>query len=80
MHSFFPNTVRLWNKLPLVVKSSTNVDTLKQRLQHITLRSSYDYLNLLFQTSMVGVLTVILNLTEFVSLFEEEEIRHEADK
>ena len=40
MHSFFPNTVRLWNKLPLVVKSSTNVDTLKQRLQHITLRSS----------------------------------------
>ncbi|KAA2237151.1 hypothetical protein F0L74_32775 [Chitinophaga agrisoli] len=42
MHSFFPNTVRLWNKLPSDIKSSDNVDTLKHKLQYVTLRSSYD--------------------------------------
>ena len=41
MHSFFPSTVRLWNKLPSGTKSSENVDTFKHKLQNITLKSSY---------------------------------------
>ena len=42
MHSFFPSSIRLWNKLESGLKTSEKVDNFKHRLQYVTLRSSYN--------------------------------------
>ena len=41
LHSFFPSSVRLWNKLPNDIKDIENIDTFKLKLQGLTLRSNY---------------------------------------
>ena len=40
-HSFFHSTVRLWNKLPSETRCSSTVGTFKQKLQEVTVKSSY---------------------------------------
>ena len=41
LNSFFPSSLRLWNKIPDSVRCSQDVDSFKQSLCHITLRSRY---------------------------------------
>ena len=41
LYSFFPNTIRLWNLLPADVQECNDVDEFKNKLNKITLRSSY---------------------------------------
>ena len=41
LYSFYPNSIRLWNSLPVDVKSSKNADVFKSKLDKITVRSAY---------------------------------------
>ena len=41
LHSFFPDTIRLWNKLPLSTKTSSSLETFTKSLEKITLRCDY---------------------------------------
>ena len=41
LHSFYPNTVRLWNSLPEEGKLLSNVDSFGNFIGKITLRSTY---------------------------------------
>ena len=41
LHSFYPNSIRLWNSLPVDVKSSKNAEVFKSKLDKITIRSAY---------------------------------------
>ena len=42
LYSFFPSTLRLWNKLPLYIKSNSDIDTFKNALQFTTLKTAAD--------------------------------------
>ena len=41
LHSFFPSSIRLWNKLPNDIRDIKNIDTFKSNLQRVNLRSDY---------------------------------------
>ena len=41
LYSFYPNTIRMWNSLPVEGKSAKNLDTFVSFLNHHTVRSSY---------------------------------------
>ena len=41
LHSFYPDTVRLWNDLPAECKQARNADSFKILIDNITLKSAY---------------------------------------
>ena len=41
LYSFYPNTIRLWNSLPLEVRETGSVDSFKTYLDKITVKSTY---------------------------------------
>ena len=41
LYSFYPNSVRLWNSLPDSAKECSTVETFKNALDNLTVRSTY---------------------------------------
>ena len=41
LHSFYPNTIRLWNGLPNSLKTSASIDCFTQGLERVELRYVY---------------------------------------
>ena len=43
LHSFYPNTLRLWNFLPKHIKSAATLESFTNELDNVKLRCSYSY-------------------------------------
>ena len=41
LHSFFPNTIRLWNNIPEEIRNSGSIDCFKSRIDGITIKAQY---------------------------------------
>ena len=41
LYSYYPNTIRLWNSIPVPIKSTSSLDNFKSSINYITFRSKY---------------------------------------